>query len=195
MKAFIALTFLILVLAVVAVAQQPTNCMPGMRMPGCPEPPGGPAEKAPVNMGTTGLMSMPDMPPQSFVQAIARHTTSGTTAAPNSTPAPMLMTKKGSWMIMFHANVFVLDEQQSGPRGADKFFSVNWLMPMAQRELGPGIFTVRAMVSLEPATVTGRRYPLLFQQGETAFGRPIADGQHPHDFIMELAALYDLKLS
>src|SRR5216684_1345564 len=49
-------------------------------------------------------------------------------------------------------------------------------------------------MSLEPATVTERRYPLLFQQGETAFGKPIADGQHPHDFIMEIAALYDLKL-
>jgi hypothetical protein len=30
--------------------------------------------------------------------------------------------------------------------------------------------------------------------GETAFGKPIADGQHPHNFIMEIAALYDLKL-
>ena len=79
-------------------------------------------------------------------------------------------------------------------RGGDKFFSTNWFMPMAQRRLGPGTFTVRAMLSLEPATVSGRRYPLLFQQGETAFGRPIVDGQHPHDFVMELAALYDLKL-
>jgi hypothetical protein len=35
---------------------------------------------------------------------------------------------------------------------------------------------------------------LLFQQGETAFGRPINDGQHPHDFFMELAALYDRRL-
>jgi hypothetical protein len=50
------------------------------------------------------------------------------------------------------------------------------------------------MLTLEPATITGRRYPLLFQQGETAYGVPIADGQHPHDFIMELALLYDLKL-
>jgi hypothetical protein len=98
-------------------------------------------------------------------------------------------------MIMFHANVFITDEQQSGPRGGDKFFSTNWFMPMAQRKLGPGVFAVRTMLSLEPATVTDRRYPLLFQQGETAFGVPIADGQHPHDFIMELAALYDLKLS
>jgi hypothetical protein len=50
------------------------------------------------------------------------------------------------------------------------------------------------MLSFEPATVTKRRYQLLFQQGETAFGKPVTDGQHPHDFFMELAALYDLKL-
>ena len=28
------------------------------------------------------------------------------------------------------------------------------------------------MLSLEPATITDRRYPLLFQTGETAFGKP-----------------------
>src|SRR5258708_4609031 len=67
-------------------------------------------------------------------------------------------------------------------------------MGMAERPLGPGVFTARAMLSLEPATVTQRRYPLLFQQGETAFGKPIIDGQHPHDFIMELAALYDVRV-
>jgi hypothetical protein len=65
---------------------------------------------------------------------------------------------------------------------------------MAQHRAGPGTFTARMMVSLEPATVSDRRYPLLFQQGETAFGLPIVDGQHPHDFFMELAILYDLKL-
>jgi hypothetical protein len=51
------------------------------------------------------------------------------------------------------------------------------------------------MLSLEPATVSSQRYPELFQQGETAFGRPIVDGQHPHDFFMELAAIYDYKLA
>ena len=51
------------------------------------------------------------------------------------------------------------------------------------------------MLSLEPATITRREYPLLFQQGETAYGNPIADGQHPHNFFMELAAIYDLRLS
>jgi len=100
----------------------------------------------------------------------------------------------GNWMLMFHANAFVIDTQQSSPRGHDKLFSTNWFMPMAERTLGPGQLTLRAMFSLEPATITGRQYPLLFQQGETAFGKPIADGQHPHNFFMELAGLYDLHL-
>jgi hypothetical protein len=97
-------------------------------------------------------------------------------------------------MLMFHASVFLVDTQQTSPRGHDKFFSTNWFMPMAMRPLGPGQLTLRAMFSLEPATITGRQYPLLFQQGETAYGRPIADGQHPHDFVMEIAALYDWRL-
>ena len=144
-----------------------------------------------MNMGGTELMTMH---PETFLQEIVRHAGSGTSAEPNSTPVPMLMTKLGKWTLMFHANVFVLDEQQSSVRGGDKFFSTNWFMGMAQHALGPGTFTARAMLSLEPATVTERQYPLLFQQGETAFGKPIADGQHPHNFFMEIAALYDLKL-
>jgi hypothetical protein len=133
--------------------------------------------------------------PRTFIDEIVHHSTSGTSAEPNSTPIPMLMTRKGQWMLMFHGVVFLNAMQQSGPRGADKVFSTNWFMPMAQRRLGPGTLTLRTMLSLEPATVTQRYYPELFQQGETAFGKPIVDGQHPHDFIMELAALYDLRLS
>jgi hypothetical protein len=45
------------------------------------------------------------------------------------------------------------------------------------------------MLSLEPATI-GKKYPELFQTGETIGGRPIVDAQHPHDFFMELAAEY-----
>lgn len=95
---------------------------------------------------------------------------------------------------MFHGTAFLNATQQSGQRGSDKIFSTNWLMPMAQRKLGPGTFTARAMFSLEPATITGERYPELFQTGETAYGNPIVDGQHPHNFLMELAALYDVRL-
>ena len=39
-------------------------------------------------------------------------------------------------------------------------------------------------------------YPLLFQTGETADGvTPLIDRQHPHDFLMELAAVYSHPLS
>lgn len=143
----------------------------------------------------SGMMHLMDaMHPKSFVREIEHHATSGTSAEPNSTPTPMWMTMKGEWMLMFHTNAFIVDTQQTSRRGGDKLFSTNWFMPMAERELGPGQLTLRAMFSLEPATVTGERYPLLFQQGETAYGVPIADGQHPHNFFMEVAALYDMPL-
>ena len=75
--------------------------------------------------------------------------------------------------------------------GGDKLYSVNWLMGAFSHKLGErGALQFEAMLSLEPATVTERRYPLLFQTGETAFGRPIVDGQHPHNFVMSLGANY-----
>jgi hypothetical protein len=148
--------------------------------------------------------AMPDMPSMqhdtihehrvTFIDEILLHDTAGTSAQPNSTDGPMIMRARGKWMLMFHGTAFLNAQQQSGPRGYDKVFSTNWFMPMAQRQIGRGQLTLRTMLSLEPATVTQRFYPLLFQQGETAFGKPINDGQHPHDFIMELAALYDLRL-
>jgi hypothetical protein len=144
------------------------------------------------------MPGMKDSPPPegkpSFIREILEHTTSGTSAQPNSVQHPMFMFDAGKWMLMFHGEAFLNVEQQSGPRGDDKVFSTNWFMPMAQRRLGQGQLTLRGMFSLEPATVTDRVYPELFQQGETAFGRPISDGQHPHDFLMELAALYDWKI-
>ncbi|HEV2178631.1 MAG TPA: hypothetical protein VGW33_15700 [Terriglobia bacterium] len=140
-----------------------------------------------------GMRGAMVMRADSFTEQILNHSTSGTSAEPNSTPTPMLMTPRGAWTLMFHGVGFVNDIQQSGPRGRAKLFGVGWIMPMAQRQLGPGTLTLRAMLSPEPATVTGRRFPELLQQGETAFGNPITDGQHPHDLFMELAAIYDLK--
>ena len=150
------------------------------------------AQMAAMSHGSSGAMNMQ---PENFIQEILLHSTSGTSAEPDSTPIPMLMKTRGPWTLMFHANVFVLDNQQSSLRGGDKFFSTNWFMGMAQRRAGPGIAHPPSNAhALEPATITDRRYPLLFQQGETAYGVLIADGQHPHNFFMELAALYDWKL-
>ena len=139
-------------------------------------------------------MQMPA--PHNLIDTILQHTGSGTTVEPPSTPMHMLMRPAGGWQLMLHGTAFVADIQQhaQSERGADKLFSTNWIMPMAQRPLGHGELTLRAMLSLEPATITGRFYPELFQQGETAYGKPIVDGQHPHDFVMELGALYDLRV-
>jgi hypothetical protein len=158
--------------------------------------------EAPASSGQMGSMQHDQMPgmhnmqgsAHSFVATIEHHEGSGTDAQPNSTPTPMLMMTAGQWKLMLHGEAFLNIQQQSGPRGADKLFSTNWIMPMAQRKLGRGTLTLRTMFSFEPATVTRRYYPELFQQGETAYGKPIVDGQHPHDFFMELAALYDVKL-
>ncbi len=181
----------LLFLAPPSGAQQPPTAQ-GTAQNGSQAASGTAASQMPgMQMGASGQMSMQA---ENFIQEIMAHSTSGTSAEPDSTPAPMLMTTKHLWTLMFHANVFILAEQQSSARGGDKFFSTNWFMGMAKHKAGPGVLTIRSMLTLEPATITERRYPLLFQQGETAFGVPIADGQHPHDFVMELGALYDLKL-
>ncbi len=139
-------------------------------------------------------MQMPQ--PNTLIDAELAHVSSGTSIEPVSTPVPMLMRETDGWTLMLHGEAFVADTQQhaQSARGADKLFSTNWIMPMAQRPFAGGQLTLRTMLSLEPATITGRFYPELFQQGETAYGKPIVDGQHPHDLLMELAALYDVKL-
>ncbi len=115
---------------------------------------------------------------------------SGTSMNPAASPMAMLQKNAGRWSLMFHGVVFVTDIQQTGPRGGDKFLSMNWFMTEVTHPLAGGTFSIRSMLSLDPATITERRYPELFQTGETAFGKPIVDGQHPHDLFMELALEY-----
>ena len=141
------------------------------------------------------------MSAQTLIEAQQNHGSSGTSVEPASTPVPMLMTDKGGWRLMLHANASMVNNQQqaASSRGRDACYSVNWIMPMAQHGFGEhgrgGLLTLRTMLSFEPGTIGRQNYPELFQQGETAHGKPIVDGQHPHDFFMEVAALYDLKLS
>src|SRR5436190_16500304 len=115
---------------------------------------------------------------------------SGTSTQPSSWPMPMLMGSHGAWQFGAMGQAFLAYTGQSGPRGDDGAFSVNWVMASASRPLKQGRVQFRAMLSLEPATVPNRQYPLLFQTGETAYGTPIVDGQHPHDFLMELSVQY-----
>jgi hypothetical protein len=103
---------------------------------------------------------------------------------------PMVMTRAQDWNLMWMGQAFVVNTQQSGPRGEDRFYSANWGMLGATRTVGKGAVMLRAMVSLEPLAVRNQYYPLLFQTGETAHGRPLVDGQHPHEAVMELGVQY-----
>lgn len=109
--------------------------------------------------------------------------------AVGETPS-MTMFHAGSWNVMLHGLAFVNDTHADGYRGKKQTFSTNWLMVMAERPVGDGALMLRSMLSAEPFTIHNRRYPELFQTGETAYGVGIIDGQHPHDLFMELAVEY-----
>lgn len=148
-------------------------------------------------MDMSGMnMSGMQMPSSNLAGSFLMNLASGTAVNPAGWPMPMIMKPLGSWNAMFMGQAFLVDTQQSGPRGGDKLYSANWFMANAEHAVGKkGAFQFQFMFSLDPATVTGRRYPLLFQTGEAAFGRPIVDGQHPHDLFMALNFQYARELN
>ncbi len=120
---------------------------------------------------------------------------SGTSENPESGSLPMMMASHSGWDFMFMGQAYVLDTQETGSRGADKFYSPNWGMFAAGHPLAGGSVQFDLMLSLDPATITNRSYPELFQTGETAYGKPLVDAQHPHNFIMGLGVHYTHPLS
>jgi hypothetical protein len=119
---------------------------------------------------------------------------SGTSWQPDSTPMEGAAWQSAGWTGMVHGYVDLIYDRQNGPRGAAKTFSESMLMGMAQHAAGPGVLTLRAMLSLDPAM--GRSgYPLLLQSGETANGVDLLiDRQHPHDLVMELSGSYSVPI-
>ncbi len=139
--------------------------------------------------------------PSSFGTGTMSRQGSGTSWLPEATPMYAFMKHYEEWMVMAHASAFLTSIYQSGKLGDQQLVSTNWLMGSAQRRVrgltnaGKGTFVVRGMLSLDEATTGGRGYPLLLQTGETYQGEAITNRQHPHDFIMELAAAYSAPLS
>jgi hypothetical protein len=119
---------------------------------------------------------------------------SGTAWQPESAPMEGLHGMLDDWSTMLHGNLTGVYTDQGGPRGGDQFFSESMFMGMAQRGLGAGQLTLKAMISLD-AFMGKRGYPLLLQTGETADGAtPLIDRQHPHDLLMELSGTYSHPL-
>jgi hypothetical protein len=120
---------------------------------------------------------------------------SGTTWIPDEVTLPSRHFTAGDWRLMLHGFLFGQYNRQNGPRGDDQIGSLNWAMLMADHSLAGGRIQLRTMLSLDPATVGRCGYPLLLQSGETCHGAPLVDRQHPHDFWMEVGALYERELS
>jgi len=115
----------------------------------------------------------------------SRHA-SGTAWMPDSTPMYGMMGRARDWEMMYHGAAHFTYDRMEGKRGDEKFVIPNWMMVLARRKP----WKLAAMVSLDPLTVGGGGYPLLFQTGETWNDRPLKDHQHPHNFFSELSATY-----
>lgn len=142
-------------------------------------------------------MKMQEMPmSHSFSRNLSMNRNgSGTGWLPDAAPMFGYMIHSKKWMYMLHGNVFLRytnqDISNKGSRGGSKFDAPNWFMGMGQRNVGTrGLFRFSAMLSLDPWTVGGGGYPLLFQSGETWQGKPLVDKQHPHDLFSELSVGY-----
>lgn len=104
-------------------------------------------------------------------------------------------TASPGWMFMQDSVIFAMYNQQGSARGETEFKAPNWWMGMAHRPLKSGVLTVNLMVSLDPATVGNQGYSHILQVGETFEGNPLIDHQHPHDFLMQLAAVWRRPLA
>jgi YHS domain-containing protein len=120
---------------------------------------------------------------------------SGTSWLPDDTPMYAIHWQRGPWQIMFHENAFLQSLNEASDRVDSQVGSINWMMGMAQRNLGKGRLMFRAMFSAEPWTIRGCGYPDLLASGEQCHGAKIHDLQHPHDLFMELASEYDVPVN
>jgi hypothetical protein len=99
-------------------------------------------------------------------------------------------TVPAGWHLMQDGVAFFTLNDQGGPRGGRDYNVQNWWMGMARRPLGGGALQFNVMLSLEPATTGKDGYREILQAGETLNGLPLIDRQHPHEFLMQAAAVW-----
>jgi hypothetical protein len=120
---------------------------------------------------------------------------SGTSWLPDASPMYGYMYHSRKWMYMLHGSLYLRYNNQNingkGSKGGSMIDAPNWVMAMGQTTVGTrGLFRFSGMFSLEPLTIGGEGYPLLYQNGETWEGKPLVNRQHPHDLISELSVGY-----
>jgi hypothetical protein len=99
------------------------------------------------------------------------------------------------WTFMQDAVVFVMVNDQGSARGEGEVRVPNWWMGMARRPIRRGTLTLTLMLSLDPATVGNQGYSHIMQIGESFDGNALIDHQHPHDFLMQAAAVWRQPLA
>lgn len=182
----------LLIAAIIGMAVTPARAQ-HQHMPGMDMSKKSPAQKPPAAM--PGMMAHMDMRSTINLTDSMSREGSGTSWLPDSTPMYGQMTMRGRDMLMAHGVITPRYVHVGSKRGDSQFAAPNWFMGMfghpidANSQLG-----LRAMISLDPLTVGGYGYPLLFQTGETWRGKPLVDRQHPHDLFSELSATYSRRL-
>ncbi len=182
------------------------QAMPGMTMPNAPAPSPTPAPAETSADRHDGMAAMPGMSmtdgdrktmrmPAAFGPYSMMREASGTAWQPDASPVQGVMRMAGNWTIMGQAMLNGVYDDQSGPRGGDRFFASGMVMGMATNALSAhDTVAFRAMLSPDPL-MGSRGYPLLLAAGETADGRtPLVDRQHPHDLFMELSGSYSRRI-
>ena len=176
--------------ALVAIPALAQHTMPGMATPA----------------DTTHQMAGMMMGGPAMSHAYSRHLPmsrngSGTAWQPDQTAMYMWMQHKGPWLLMYHGAAFGRYTSQNfnhnnGRGHAHTVDGPNWLMTMAQRQVGErGLLNFSLMLSLDALTETRGGYPLLFQTGESYKGQPLIDKQHPHDLFSGLSVGYTYAFS
>jgi hypothetical protein len=193
MKTIIILFVLHLSIAGAAFAQHEHHQMDSMKKKDIKK------DTVPANMHSQHEMKGHTMSHAYSLNLPMNRNSSGTAWLPDETPMYMYMTgKKAMWM--FHGNIFLrytnTDVFNKGNKGDNKIDAPNWFMAMVNKPVGKrGLFTAKAMISLDRLTEGGNGYPLLFQSGETYKGERLVNRQHPHDLFSELSIGYSYAIN
>ena len=116
---------------------------------------------------------------------------SGTSWLPDSSPMRAATGMWGNWSVSLHGSAYGQYDDQFTKRGDQQIGVTDWEMAMAMRPVSGGLLQLHVMTSVEPLVLGGGGYPQLLQTGGTFQHAVLHDRQHPHDAIMELAAMYE----
>ncbi len=121
-------------------------------------------------------------------------TGSGTSWLPDSSVVPMYHASIGGWRTMVHGSMFVQLDTQTTIHGGRQLGISDWEMATAMHRLGTGVFATTIGTSLESLVDGPRGYPEILQTGGAYQDARIANREHPHPALMQLAASYGQTL-